>query len=87
MHDKIHGREIVGEWKAILHELEDGKPHRPNVRTDSIFLPRYAFGLEGKGVGGSKMSGNKYMALGTQNEKKNQSRTAMYLVVPVNVPA
>jgi hypothetical protein len=46
VHDEVHRREIAREREAILNELKDGEPHRPDVRADSIFLSRYAFGLK-----------------------------------------
>src|SRR6266850_896880 len=46
VHDEVHRREIAREREAVLNELEDGEPHRPDVRADGIVLSRYAFGLE-----------------------------------------
>jgi hypothetical protein len=46
VHEEVHRREIAREREAILNELKDGEPHRPDVRAVGIFHSHYAFGLE-----------------------------------------
>ena len=82
MHDKVHRREIAREWESILDELEDGKTHRPDVRADAVFPSRDTFGLP---VGGNSKERNE--RANRARFRVNISRTAMYLVVPVKVPA
>jgi len=43
--DEVHGREIAWVGETVLDELEDGKPRRPYIRRDGVFLPHDAFGL------------------------------------------
>ncbi len=79
VHDKIHWGEIAREREAILDELKDGEPRRPYVRADSVLRPYDAFGLE--------LSGADVRLDIVRSPRRKPFRTAIYLVVPVKVPA
>lgn len=80
VHDKVYRCEIARERETVLNELEDGKTHRPDVRADGVFTSRDAFGL------GRKWQ-ERHERANRARVLVNISRTAMYLVVPVKVPA
>jgi hypothetical protein len=77
VHDEVHGGEIAWVGETVLDELEDGKARRPYIGCDGVFLPHDAFGLSLARVSKSALWGNLEVTV----------RTAMYFVVPVNVPA
>jgi len=68
------------EWETVLDKLKDGKTHQPDVCVDGVFPSCDAFGL-GRKRQERHEHANRMRFLG------NISRTAMYLVVLMKVPA
>jgi len=68
------------ERETVLDKLKDGKTHQPDVHIDGVFPSCDAYGLGRKWQEHHECA-NCMRFLG------NISRTAMYLVIPVKVPA